>query len=887
MGLIDFSTSEGNKGKQPPPLNARGMDPKERARQLKEWVDDGIYYDHPLRRQDMCRNRRFELFDQCIQWLQRAAGPNDNAGEYTSFVDVAWMGTSLIPTPAFNEGLGARQNESSRLARPNYRPVVKPKGDNPDLKTRLGCARMQDTLRNRLREMHASHDMAVFYYQLPMYGGSFLKSEMVQTWDKTAPVPVLNALKCPAPGCDFKLADPMVTPAEADKLQEMAPPAALPQQPTEPGAYPAPAPPPRPVGGPVPGSTDVQVSTCPTCPDHPTLAPFSPTLEEAGKLKDALGRPMGTEQPLADWEMSVRHDADVFPRNMGFDMKVGRMDEWTEVHVENLDWVALRYPDKVQDVKPENPAALALWHPVASMPGVYDGILSSARTFFNSVRIKERHKKPWMEEVRDPNTNQPVLDKKGRCKYAMNKGRSVVIAGDVVLLDSTYLFESSTKRGDWIERVELEYVVWEYRDGGRRARGLGLWDVMLDPQKMSNEIRSQTAAIRQRLAVPIYLTLKSHNFEIQAMKGGIPGLWASIDSEPGEAVMVPQLWNNSTIDAGVRYELEDAVSFLQRAGHLVEVERGQPPPGVSAASALELLKGAASEGREARLERIKTSLERLWQHGEKVIKAVYLEPREVKTEDEDSGQESWAFLQATDFASETVVSVQGEPDYDEKTKAIEVFRDMVGQGMFDPTQIKPRKLSKLMGGPEELWEKEDLQEEVAQLEAQSFKTEGRIPAVDPGLDDHGEHFDEHGKFAMTEWFRDLEKRANWDGALGVLGGQWHSIIWSVKAQPYSFETAQVRLFKAWTGLLTQAISVGIFAPGNQPDSAKALGQVLWWRAHMAAHKIEEEFAQQMAQSGMAVVAQPGSPTTAAGLMPTNATAPVTAAAPAAAGAPVQ
>ena len=116
----------------------------------------------------------------------------------------------------------------------------------------------------------------------------------------------------------------------------------------------------------------VKLDACPGCGGP--LSPFQPTLQEARTLKDSLGQPMGKDVPLGDWFMRVPNMADVFPRNMGLDQRPGRIDEWVEVHVETMDWIARRWPDKMEDIKPERASTLDQYHPVGGAPDVYHGV---------------------------------------------------------------------------------------------------------------------------------------------------------------------------------------------------------------------------------------------------------------------------------------------------------------------------------------------------------------------------------------------------------------------------------------------------------------------------------------------------------------------------------
>lgn len=880
----------------PPPLNWKG-DPRDHADNCRRWITEGLYYDHPVRVRDMSTNRRAELFDQGAQNLQRAPMGYDASGMASGWVDTYWLPKDedkvYLPSPVLNEGLPARQNESARLARPNFRPTVQAKGKSPDLKERLGAETMQHALRHRLREMENDKDMSLFYHRMPIHGGAWLKSELVLSYDKTTPVPVLTAVACPNEDCDLKLASQEVPRSLMGKLGALV------------GG--------NQIEGPglgQEGRADVRVTACPRCDDHPPLMPFKPSLEEAGTLKDSVGRPMGTTEPIADWVMSCPSDYDMFPANLGANMQPGRIHDWTEALVWTLDDIALRWPKLVGEVKPENAATLAKYHPVLGSPDVFQGMLAY-KSFAESCRVIARYKKPWMECVTD-DKGRPELDAKGKRQYRMNRGRALVMAGNVVLLDKEYLFQSLTDRSKWIPRCYVDWVPWEFKDGGARLRGLSLWDSMYDAQIGSNDTWGQTQAVRATCAVPLYLFSKSANLEVKALGWGIPGAAVTIDVDPNEPVVEPKLINNTTIDAGVGAEKQGYVDFIARLA-LADIEKGNTPPGVSAAVALDSLKAAASELRAPRIDRAKAALQRCWKHGAEIIQAVYLEDREIRVEDED-GHENWQMVSATDFASEIEVAVEGEPDVEEQARDIEVIRDQITQGIIDPAQLSPasrRRIAKIMRAPDSLFEDEDLQTDNAQREWLAFKDSGRVPYVDPGLDDNSAHYEDHGRKAMSAHMRDLEERAHWDDALKILGTSWDETLTALMMKPGP-PCLQDRIFDTWKTTLsmaaeqtTQAATLGGIvdqatgeiltdpATGEpvQPmvkfsiDDEEALDAVLAWRAHMAAHKLEDEKKQMRARMAPTLAA-PGAETTEAGNQVTSAdpaatTEPASEAAPAA------
>lgn len=830
---------------------------------LRKWLDDGLYYTHRIRVADTSAHRRAELYDACYQWLKKAQAGYDTIGA-SQWVQDYWdpSDPNFIDTPVFNEGLPARMNESARLGRPNYRPVAHTKGENPGIQERQGAKKLQDMLRHRLEEMGWNVEKELAYYHMPVYRGVWIKSEWENRYDDLTTVPVKGAVKCPGGGCGFTLASKSVPFALASKMPALAENAAEQV-----------------------GQDTMDVQACPTCPDHPPMRPFNPSMQEAVTGQDAVGRPLGQQLPKGDWWLSIRNADDMFPRNLGMDMRPGHIDEWREAHVEHLDWVALRYPQKAGLVKPESAASLAKFHPIAGAPDVYQSIID-VKTFESSVRIKEGHKKPWMERTVGPD---------GQSTFKLNRGRSVVMAGDVVLLDAPFLLDDINQPGQTVERVFVDYIPWEVREGGRRLEGLGLWDMIFDAQDVGNTIWSQAGAVRERLALPIYAVARTFNFEIQALKGGIPGRLAEFDIDPNATTARPELINNTTIAEGAWRELDNVTAAIHdRYTGNSRIEGGSVPPGVDAAQAIRELKEASGEKREPRIRRIRTGFKRAFAHGGRLMQALYIEPRPCKYEDED-GEERWKSLTGLELGSDVEVDVEPEEvDADEKRMQV---KDLIGSGVINladpntPPALRRRVARYLAPEAQDLYEDQDLQEKSAQREYVRFKEENRVPVVDPSLDEHLEHYQDHGRQAHSEWFRDKEDAANWDAALNIIAPTWNATLQAVaqaalapalppgSVDPTTGQPAppamsvQMRLMQAWTGQLDAAqfkpgptVPQGV-PPPDPTEAEDALAIVLAWRAHMEAHKLEAEVKQMRAQV-QPTVAAPGGEATAAGNQPT-------------------
>jgi hypothetical protein len=208
---------------------------------------------------------------------------------------------------------------------------------------------------------------------------------------------------------------------------------------------------------------------------------------------------------------------------------------------------------------------------------------------------------------------------------------------------------------------------------------------------------------------------------------------------------------------------------------------------------------------------------------------------------------------------------------------------MIREGIIAPAQnpALSREVARILDAPEQLFEVEDLQKDGAQREYLEFKEKGKVPVVDPSLDDHGAHYRQHGIDAQGEWFLELEEKANWDEALKVLGANWEQLLQMVAMTPGP-TCLQDRIYQAWIGILTQAarpqiildpasgqpIPAGppLFMPPQDPEGQQALDLVLRWRAHSEDHKWTEQL-KQMQAMGQPTLAAPGGQATPEGGQP--------------------
>ena len=801
--------------------------------ELAEFVKQKLYRENPLYGEDVSRWRRAELYDQNEQVLQKSYAYSGAAhsSQWRKVRHDPYNAQDIF-LPVFNEGVTARENESSRLGRPEYKPRVRAKGQNPDLKAKEGAQGAERALISRLKDMRWDVQADRAFWQMPGYGGCWLLSRWDQTWLDTVRVPAA-ALACPR--------HPVVSPPSPVALPSPPPEGAGLSDPSGIAAFESETV----VNGelidaqagvmPLPGTCSYLVremdhggeKVCPHCPDHPALMAYEPTMEEAQS-------DLGQDLPKGDWFLTAEYPYGLFPRDCGLGVDPTDVDEWSHAHIETLDWVAARWPAKVRDekgeerIKGESVAQLLVQNPTLGSPALLESA-KSIGAYKEHVLVMEWHKKPWYcwnETTR---------------RFARNRGRSMVVVNGIGCLDADMEIESFTKPGTYVNRVELEFVAWEFMDGGRRGTaGAGLWDRMFDAQDGINTRMGQVGAVNERGALPIALMDRNANMEMPAQQMAIPYRQVECQTDPGTTRPPIEIINNDTIAPGVYQEMDNYRGYMDRGSGNVEVERGQIPPGAGAATSIAYLKTEAGEKRRPRIARYRNALVRKWNHGLQLMAAMYIEPRSYNYKD-DTGEEREAFITGDVIASANPqVDIYPAPDYDAKDLQRENVRDAIRLGALDPKASSRinRKVLRIFDDSLEIFVDDDLQEEQAQREWQMFKDQGRVPVVDPGIDQDVVHKEEHGRNIMSPWFRQQEEAAGWDGALEILGNQWDESLQQVGISAQGM-SPQPLIKGMWQQKLQAA--------GYRPKDAEALEKVLSWRAHYEAHRLREIMAQVSAQ----------------------------------------
>lgn len=334
---------------------------------------------------------------------------------------------------------------------------------------------------------------------------------------------------------------------------------------------------------------------------------------EVQDIDPLTGEPIEDKLPLGDVNTDI-----IEPQRMAIDPMASDLHKakWImEFHVQTLEWVRETYgksgegyTGRVDELTEEKSlsGAMSRWASLKNSSGVKSssgigdttsGDSNSSNAMTNSVVVKEYYERP-------------------SAKYP--DGRMGVVANGITL----YLGPSpcvGTELGDWHPYSECR---WELVPG--RFWGKSPLDAGCEIQKRINSIDAVITLTRKTMAIPQKL--------IPTGSGISKGVWTG---RPGQEVEYrggvenrPEIIPATGVDASVFQERAQCVEDLKATMGNMDILKGDRPPGVTAASALNLLYEVGTGKLYPVLERWKRFVENDQKKQLKCIAKNYREPRE-------------------------------------------------------------------------------------------------------------------------------------------------------------------------------------------------------------------------------------------------------------------
>lgn len=334
-------------------------------------------------------------------------------------------------------------------------------------------------------------------------------------------------------------------------------------------------------------------------------------MEEVQAIDPTTGEPLFDILPLGDVFTAV-----VEPYRLAIDPLASNLFDarWVmEYSIKPLNWIIENYDKKepgytgrAQEVKAEKVLSNSLrrFYQLRTSSGVRGGGSGGTNTVTGGSEMVEN-----CAVVKEcyiaPTANYP-------------KGRLIVVANNIVLYAEKSPYEGPDQ-GDWHPYSEAR---WEIVPG--RFWGKGPMDAAVDIQRQINSIDSVIILTRKTMAVPQKLV----------PQGALPtGQWTGRPGQehhyrPGPNGEKPELIPAVGVDSQVFKEREQRLEDLKSVTGAVDILKGDRPPGVTAASALNMLFEVGTGKLAPILERWRKFIEGSQKKQLRLIAQRYREPRE-------------------------------------------------------------------------------------------------------------------------------------------------------------------------------------------------------------------------------------------------------------------
>lgn len=333
--------------------------------------------------------------------------------------------------------------------------------------------------------------------------------------------------------------------------------------------------------------------------------------EEVPAIDPMTGEQIFDEIPLGDINTDI-----VEPYRIALDPSANDIHKikWImEFSIQSLDWVKEvygkqgdGYTGKVDELKEETAlsGSMRRFYQLKNSSGVKGNSAIAEGSSSNSGDVSLSNQVVLKEYYERPSVKYP-------------KGRLVVVANNVTLYAGESPYQGPDL-GDWHPYSEFR---WEIVPG--RFWGKSPLDNGVEIQKQINSIDAVIVLTRKTMAIPQKL--------VPLSAGIAPGYWTG---RPGLEVpyrdsggAAPSTIPAQGVDATVFQERAQRVDDLKTVMGNMDILKGDRPPGVTAASALNLLYEVGTGKLYPALERWKTFVENDQKKGLKLISHKYKEPR--------------------------------------------------------------------------------------------------------------------------------------------------------------------------------------------------------------------------------------------------------------------
>jgi len=500
----------------------------------------------------------------------------------------------------------------------------------------------------------------------------------------------------------------------------------------------------------------VTLKHCPECNGSDELQKVDLSPDQS-RQDDAFGRPLGGNVPKGNTNLEILTPFEYYPQNAGIFVDPLTVRQHGIQKVRSLDWVEEHWPDIIDKVNPEDPVDLLREHPLLGewdIIGRFDHALD-AGIFDHHVRVYEL--------VAEPSHRFP----RGRLIRIVGKQQALIVEDRDLVEDMT---DEQGKKVAQTPLVKFASARWKIRQG--EFWGKGLPDDIISPQNRINGMDSQIIDARERMGSPNLLMPEDSDLKGPEYRSGygsaklfkyrLSALNPSAKPEVFGSILMPQ---------GVNVERDQMMGDVTKIIGPADIEIGEAPRNVTTTSGLQILGEQAERRRGTRERGITQAFQTIWEHQ---LQMLWVLREEVDEYDEETPDGLWEVKQFTrdKIEGHTKVEVERQAFIDRSIAVREATREAITDGLVDISDpLVRKKATELMGLPNDLNEKQNIQIDHAKRVWVDFVDDGILHPIDGTLDDPFLNSQVLGTYMKQDEGQALAKAAGWP-ILGPLLAGW-------------------------------------------------------------------------------------------------------------------
>ncbi len=655
-----------------------------------------------------------------------------------------------LPRPVTNLVTSSVEMELSALSRRELTPIVLTDSKDPRIQEAAKAAKEILEARLKVNDWPELREMVTL--MTIVTGTGCLKSYWDETFEDLTLKPKNSAVMCQT--CGYVINDPQVGLEEGKKVGIFPPDASN----EEIGAaHP-------PIGD--ESQASFLLGSCPDCGGE--LASY-PVDQELATGFDSYGQPLGQMVPKGNTAIEVVSIFDLYPENSGVNVDPHKCKVWGQCTPKSMDWVAARYPDKMEGLEPDDPVEIMRYHPLLgewALIGRFDRGMDSG-IFEDYVLVHE------------------LISEKS---YRFPEGRRIVVAGDKILFNGVLYRTVQTPDGPVsVPTVKYSAARWKTRIG--EFWGQSLVDDLISPQNRLNTIDAQITASRERGGEPNIIASEAMELNGPEYRDGYGGgKIMRYATDPLNPQGRPEVLEGALMSGDVYQERDRIINDMRTIAGPQEIEMGEAPKNITTTSGLQLL-GERAEARRGPRERSLIEMyNKIWKHQLELVWALRDTTEEYEMEGKD-GSFALKMYDRTTLQGQTKVVIEKQAYVDKSLYQKEATREAMVDGLLVvDSQLARKRILELRGLPTNINEGLNRQVDLAKRQWIEFVDEGIVPVVDTLLDDYAIHYETLGEQLCSDEGITLQRQFGWPDITNMIAG-WEeelSMMEMMDAQTVAF-----------------------------------------------------------------------------------------------------